>query len=131
MRYWLPDVGSYTAAVNVFALICAPRSIYPPRACARWHPAKAALAFVDGGETRRGGGAMPAGARTPPCLWNAATVELSLRWSARQKSPTCPAVCRWRICVPGLRQVSRRPPKGQSWHGADRQVRGAVMAVLH
>ncbi|MDQ4501395.1 A/G-specific adenine glycosylase [Sinomonas sp. ASV322] len=63
--------------------------------------------------------------------WNAAVMELgALVCTAR--SPRCVAcpvadACAWRAAgEPPPSYV----PKGQAWHGTDRQVRGAVMAVL-
>ena len=48
------------------------------------------------------------------------------------KSPTCQLcpvedLCAW---VAAGKPEADYTPKGQSWHGTDRQVRGAVMAVL-
>ncbi|WP_422934931.1 A/G-specific adenine glycosylase [Sinomonas sp. P47F7] len=63
--------------------------------------------------------------------WNVAVMELgAIVCTAR--SPRCDAcpvadACAWRAAgEPPPRYV----PKGQAWHGTDRQVRGAVMAVL-
>jgi len=63
--------------------------------------------------------------------WNAAVMELgALVCTARApKCADCPVMesCAWRAAgEPPPSYV----PKGQAWHGTDRQVRGAVMAVL-
>ncbi|MEE2570261.1 A/G-specific adenine glycosylase [Pseudarthrobacter sp. J64] len=63
--------------------------------------------------------------------WNAAVMELgAVVCTARApKCADCPvrAECAWRLAgEPPPSYV----PKGQAWHGTDRQVRGAVMAVL-
>ncbi|MFJ3957442.1 A/G-specific adenine glycosylase [Arthrobacter sp. NPDC090010] len=69
--------------------------------------------------------------RAESVTWNAAVMELgALVCTARSpKCQECPVAteCAW------LAAGSPEPeyvPKGQSWHGTDRQVRGAVMAVL-
>lgn len=63
--------------------------------------------------------------------WNASTMELgALVCTAKSpKCEQCPLlqVCRW---VADGRPAPHYVPKGQSWHGTDRQVRGALMAVL-
>jgi A/G-specific adenine glycosylase len=63
--------------------------------------------------------------------WNAAVMELgALVCTARApKCADCPVLehCAWRAAgEPPPSYV----PKGQAWHGTDRQVRGAVMAIL-
>lgn len=63
--------------------------------------------------------------------WNAGVMELgAMVCTARSpKCSICPVAdaCAWRAAgVPPPSYV----PKGQAWHGTDRQVRGAVMAVL-
>lgn len=73
---------------------------------------------------------MPADTPTS-CLWNAATMELGAL-VCTAKSPTCELcpvedLCAW---VAAGKPEADYTPKGQSWHGTDRQVRGAVMAVL-
>ena len=73
---------------------------------------------------------MPADTPTS-CLWNAATMELGAL-VCTAKSPTCQLcpvedLCAW---VAAGKPEAEYTPKGQSWHGTDRQVRGAVMAVL-
>lgn len=63
--------------------------------------------------------------------WNAAVMELgALVCTARApKCTECPvhASCAW-LAAGG--PPPAYIPKGQAWHGTDRQVRGAVMAVL-
>ncbi|MEN3345828.1 MAG: A/G-specific adenine glycosylase [Arthrobacter sp.] len=63
--------------------------------------------------------------------WNASVMELgALVCTARApKCGECPvrASCAWRAAG---EPPPTYTPKGQSWHGTDRQVRGAVMAVL-
>lgn len=63
--------------------------------------------------------------------WNASTMELgALVCTAKSpKCEQCPLLqsCRW---VAEGRPEPHYVPKGQSWHGTDRQVRGALMAVL-
>ncbi|KHL03005.1 HhH-GPD family protein [Sinomonas humi] len=63
--------------------------------------------------------------------WNAGVMELgALVCTARSpKCAACPVAddCAWRAAgQPPPSYV----PKGQAWHGTDRQVRGAVLAVL-
>lgn len=64
-------------------------------------------------------------------IWNAGVMELgALICTARSpKCDACPLVeeCRW---VAEGRPAPTYVPKGQAWHGTDRQVRGAVMATL-
>src|SRR5207247_193284 len=63
--------------------------------------------------------------------WNAAVMELgALVCTARApKCTECPvrASCAW---LAAGEPPPTYTPKGQAWHGTDRQVRGAVMAVL-
>lgn len=63
--------------------------------------------------------------------WNAAVMELgALICTARNpRCGDCPvlAECAW---VRAGRPEPHYVPKGQAWHGTDRQVRGAMMAVL-
>lgn len=63
--------------------------------------------------------------------WNAAVMELgALVCTARApKCGECPvrSSCAW---LAAGEPPPTYTPKGQSWHGTDRQVRGAVMAVL-
>jgi A/G-specific adenine glycosylase len=63
--------------------------------------------------------------------WNASVMELgALVCTARTpKCGQCPvsASCAW---LAAGEPPPTYTPKGQAWHGTDRQVRGAVMAVL-
>lgn len=63
--------------------------------------------------------------------WNASVMELgALVCTARApKCSACPVRerCAWRAAGEPPPSYT---PKGQAWHGTDRQVRGAVMAVL-
>ncbi|MBD7994963.1 A/G-specific adenine glycosylase [Arthrobacter sp. Sa2CUA1] len=63
--------------------------------------------------------------------WNASVMELgALVCTARNPScEDCPVLadCAW---VRAGRPEPHYVPKGQAWHGTDRQVRGAMMAVL-
>ncbi|MDO5493257.1 MAG: A/G-specific adenine glycosylase [Nesterenkonia sp.] len=67
------------------------------------------------------------------CAWNAATMELgALICTARSpQCAVCPAadLCAWRAAGSPPATESQRT-RGQSWKGTDRQVRGAIMAVL-
>ena len=69
--------------------------------------------------------------RAESVTWNAAIMELgALVCTARSpKCEECPvaAECAW---LAAGRPEPEYTPKGQSWHGTDRQVRGAMMAVL-
>ena len=64
-------------------------------------------------------------------LWNAASMELgALICTARSpRCDECPVheLCAW---VANGRPAPHYKPKGQAWEGTDRQVRGAMMAVL-
>ena len=72
-----------------------------------------------------------AGRRRASVRWNAAVMELgALVCTARApKCGDCPvrSSCAW---LAAGEPPPSYTPKGQSWHGTDRQVRGAVMAVL-
>ena len=63
--------------------------------------------------------------------WNISVMELgALVCTARSpKCSQCPvfAHCAW---VAAGQPAPHYTPKGQAWHGTDRQVRGAIMAVL-
>lgn len=63
--------------------------------------------------------------------WNAASMELgALVCTARDaRCGECPveSVCGW---VAAGKPAADYVPRGQAWHGTDRQVRGRVMAVL-
>jgi len=69
--------------------------------------------------------------RAESVTWNAAVMELgALVCTARSpRCEECPVSpeCAW---LAAGRPDPEYTPKGQSWHGTDRQVRGAMMAVL-
>ncbi|WP_428985736.1 A/G-specific adenine glycosylase [Sinomonas terricola] len=130
----LPGVGGYTAAA-VAAFAFGRRAAVVDTNIRRVH------ARLVGGEAlpapsltadeRRLAGELLPDDDAASVRWNAAVMELgALVCTAR--SPRCDAcpvagACAWRAAgEPPPSYV----PKGQAWHGTDRQVRGAVMAVL-
>lgn len=130
----LPGVGSYTAAaISVFAFGLRAtvidtniRRVHARAVSGKALPSRSLTAA----ETRLAEALMPADTPTS-CLWNAATMELGAL-ICTAKSPTCQLcpvedLCAW---VAAGKPEADYTPKGQSWHGTDRQVRGAVMAVL-
>ena len=130
----LPGVGSYTAAaISVFAFGLREtvidtniRRVHARAVSGKALPSRSLTAA----ETRLAEALMPADTPTS-CLWNAATMELGAL-VCTAKSPTCQLcpvedLCAW---VAAGRPEAEYTPKGQAWHGTDRQVRGAVMAVL-
>ncbi|MCG2624250.1 A/G-specific adenine glycosylase [Arthrobacter sp. I2-34] len=129
----LPGVGTYTAAAIASFAFDAPETVVDTnvrRVHARLVGGEALPApSLTAGEMRRAQALMPdpAGART----WNAGVMELgALVCTARSpKCGQCPVLdaCAW---VAAGRPEPRYVPKGQAWAGTDRQVRGAMMAVL-
>ena len=130
----LPGVGSYTAAaISVFAFGLRAtvidtniRRVHARAVSGKALPSRSLTAA----ETRLAEALMPADTPTS-CLWNAATMELGAL-VCTAKSPTCELcpvedLCAW---VAAGKPEADYTPKGQSWHGTDRQVRGAIMAVL-
>ena len=130
----LPGVGSYTAAaISVFAFGLRAtvidtniRRVHARAVSGKALPSRSLTAA----ETRLAEALMPTDTPTS-CLWNAATMELGAL-VCTAKSPTCELcpvedLCAW---VAAGKPEADYTPKGQSWHGTDRQVRGAVMAVL-
>ena len=130
----LPGVGSYTAAA-VAAFAFGRRETVVDTNIRRVHarlvlgsalPAQALTAA----EMRLAADLLPeeAGASV---RWNASVMELgALVCTARTpKCGQCPvsASCAW---LAAGEPPPTYTPKGQAWHGTDRQVRGAVMAVL-
>jgi A/G-specific adenine glycosylase len=130
----LPGVGSYTAAaVAAFAfgkretvvdtnirrvharLVCGAALPSPALTAAEMRLAEQLLPSDDDASVR----------------WNASVMELgALICTARSpKCNDCPVrdSCEW---LAAGEPPPSYIPKGQSWHGTDRQVRGAVMAVL-
>ncbi|MDO5366948.1 A/G-specific adenine glycosylase [Kocuria sp.] len=130
----LPGIGSYTAAaVAVFAfgqrhtvVDTNIRRVHARLFGAKALPAKSLTAA----ETRLADRLMPKDTELS-VKWNQSVMELgALVCTAR--SPTCHECpvfeqCAW---IAAGRPEPDYVPKGQSWHGTDRQVRGAMMAVL-
>ncbi|WP_331457463.1 A/G-specific adenine glycosylase [Arthrobacter sp. EPSL27] len=130
----LPGVGSYTAAA-VAAFAFGRRETVVDTNIRRVHArlfSGAALPSpaLTAAEMRLAAESLPAGPG-PSVRWNAAVMELgALVCTARSpKCRECPvsASCAW---LAAGEPPPTYTPKGQSWHGTDRQVRGAVMAVL-
>lgn len=130
----LPGVGSYTAAA-VAAFAFGRRETVVDTNIRRVHarlfsgsalPAQS----LNAAEMRLAAEALPDGA-DPSVRWNAAVMELgALVCTARSpKCGECPVStsCAW---LAAGEPAPTYTPKGQSWHGTDRQVRGAVLAVL-
>ncbi|WP_026541662.1 A/G-specific adenine glycosylase [Paenarthrobacter nicotinovorans] len=130
----LPGVGSYTAAA-VAAFAFGQRETVVDTNIRRVHarlvlgnalPAPALTAA----EMRLAESLLPAGQELS-VRWNASVMELGAM-VCTARSPKC-ADCPVRSSCAWLAAGEPPPsytPKGQSWHGTDRQVRGAVMAVL-
>lgn len=130
----LPGVGSYTAAA-VAAFAFGRRETVVDTNIRRVHarlflgaalPSQALTAA----EMRLAAELLPDDAGTS-VRWNASVMELgALVCTARApKCSVCPVRerCAWRAAG---KPPPSYTPKGQAWHGTDRQVRGAVMAVL-
>jgi A/G-specific adenine glycosylase len=130
----LPGVGSYTAAA-VAAFAFGRRETVVDTNIRRVHarlfsgaalPAPALTAA----EMRLAAELLPSDAGSS-VRWNASVMELgALVCTARApKCPACPVRdrCAW---LAAGEPPPAYTPKGQSWHGTDRQVRGGVMAVL-
>lgn len=130
----LPGVGSYTAAA-VAAFAFGRRETVVDTNIRRVHarlvsgvalPSPALTAA----EMRLAAELLPDDAGTS-VRWNAAVMELGAM-VCTARAPKC-AVCPVRGSCAWLAAGEPPPsyvPKGQAWHGTDRQVRGAVMAVL-
>lgn len=130
----LPGVGSYTAAA-VAAFAFGRRETVVDTNIRRVHArlvSGVALPSpsLNAAEMRLAAALLPDDAGTS-VRWNAAVMELgALVCTAR--APKC-AACPVRGSCAWLAAGEPPPsyvPKGQAWHGTDRQVRGAVMAVL-
>jgi len=130
----LPGVGSYTAAA-VAAFAFGKRETVVDTNIRRVHarlvtgaalPAPALTA----GEMRLAAQLLPDDGAAS-VRWNAAVMELgALVCTARApKCGECPVrgACAW---LAAGEPPPTYTPKGQAWHGTDRQVRGAVLAVL-
>ncbi|NKE10353.1 MULTISPECIES: Fe-S cluster assembly protein HesB [Kocuria] len=130
----LPGVGSYTAAaVAVFAF--GDRQTVIDTNIRRVHARVISGVALRGksltaAETRLAERLMPKD-RALSVRWNQAVMELgALICTARSpKCAECPvaADCAWLAAGSPPPEMA---PRGQAWHGTDRQVRGAVMAVL-
>ncbi|MEC5191210.1 A/G-specific adenine glycosylase [Arthrobacter sp. MP_M7] len=130
----LPGVGSYTAAA-VAAFAFGRRETVVDTNIRRVHArlfSGAALPTqaLTAAEMRLAAQALPVDAGRS-VRWNAAVMELgAMVCTARSpKCGQCPVTssCAWRAAG---EPPPTYTPKGQSWHGTDRQVRGAVLAVL-
>ncbi|MFD1858976.1 A/G-specific adenine glycosylase [Aeromicrobium camelliae] len=127
----LPGVGDYTAAAiasfaygrRVLVLDTNVRRVFTRVVRGEQYPTRS----VTAAERRLGQELMPADRADE---WAAATMELgALVCTARApRCAACPIAdrCAWRAA--GYPQGEQ--PKGQTWHGTDRQVRGRLMAVL-
>lgn len=130
----LPGVGSYTAAaISVFAfgrretvIDTNVRRVQGRLVSGRALPGKSLTAA----ETRLAQAMMPAD-DDAAVLWNVAVMELgALVCTARApRCEQCPVRddCAW---LAAGRPEPEVAPRGQAWHGTDRQARGAIMAVL-
>ena len=130
----LPGIGSYTAAaVAVFAfgqrytvVDTNIRRVHARLFSGKALPSKTLTAA----ETRLADQLMPEDIAESG-KWNQSVMELgALVCTARSpKCDECPVFdeCAW---IAAGRPEPDYVPKGQSWHGTDRQVRGAIMAVL-
>lgn len=130
----LPGVGSYTAAA-IAAFAFGARETVVDTNIRRVHarlvgghalPEPALTAA----ETKLAERLLPSD-RTTSVRWNAAVMELgAVVCTARApKCESCPVLhhCAW---VGAGRPEPSYVPRGQSWAGTDRQVRGAILAVL-
>lgn len=130
----LPGVGSYTAAaISVFAfgrratvIDTNIRRVHARLISGKALPSKALTAA----ETRLAEALMPEDL-TESNLWNVSVMELGAL-ICTAKSPSCeqcPVLdrCAW---VAAGKPEADYQPKGQAWAGTDRQLRGAMLAVL-
>lgn len=130
----LPGVGTYTAAaVAVFAfgdrrtvVDTNIRRVHARAVSGRGLPSRSLTAA----EARLADELMPADDDLA-VAWNQAVMELgALVCTARTpRCAACPLLgaCAW---VAAGRPAPEETPRGQAWHGTDRQVRGALLAVL-
>lgn len=135
----LPGIGAYTAAA-VASFACGRRTtvldVNIRRVLARVfdghaHP-KGALTKS---ETAWAAQFVPAdGSDACHVAWNAGVMELgALVCTSRNPAcEVCPLAeqCRWLAAGRPAGDDPARKPKTQAWHGTDRQLRGAIMAVL-
>lgn len=134
----LPGVGGYTAAAISCFAFGIPETVIDTnirRVHARLIRGRALPEpSHTAGETRLAAELMPPvdhDGGNLACTWNAAVMELgALVCTARSpRCRECPVFssCAW---VAAGRPAPHYVPKGQAWAGTDRQVRGAMMAVL-
>ena len=131
----LPGVGAYTAAaVACFAF--GARTTVVDTNVRRVHArvvggSAQAAPTLTRAETALASALLP-GEPERACTWNVAVMELgALVCTARApRCGECPVAdrCAWRLA--GRPAYQGPPRRGQSWHGTDRQVRGALLAVL-
>ncbi|WP_286961162.1 A/G-specific adenine glycosylase [Arsenicicoccus sp. UBA7492] len=131
----LPGVGTYTAAaVACFAhgerTVVVDTNVRRVEARAVTGAALPAAALTRA-ETALAATLVPADPAVAR-VWNVAVMELgALVCTARSpRCPDCPVahLCAWRLA--GSPAYDGPPRKGQAWEGTDRQVRGAMLAVL-
>lgn len=130
----LPGVGSYTAAA-IFVFAFGQRATVIDtnirRVQARLISGKALPSrSLTAAETRLAESLLPDDL-ADSCLWNVAVMELGAL-VCTAKSPTCGACpvadsCAW---LAAGQPEADYVPKGQAWAGTDRQLRGAMMALL-
>jgi A/G-specific adenine glycosylase len=130
----LPGIGSYTAAAVACFAYGRPevvvdtniRRVHARLVSGRALPEKSLTAA----ETALARDLMPADP-VEACRWNASVMELgALVCTARSpKCGDCPVadLCAWRAA--GM-PAPHYTPTGQAWAGTDRQLRGAIMALL-
>lgn len=134
----LPGVGSYTAAAIACFAFGIPETVVDTNIRRVHARLVSGRALPEPGHTAAE--ARLAAELMPPaghdggelgCAWNAAVMELgALVCTARSpRCGECPvaAACAW---VAAGKPEPHYIPKGQAWAGTDRQVRGAMMAVL-
>ncbi|MCT1834587.1 A/G-specific adenine glycosylase [Kocuria palustris] len=130
----LPGIGAYTAAaVSAFAfgerqcvIDTNIRRVHARLFSGKGLPSRSLTAA----ETRLARSLLPE-QRAASVVWNQSVMELgALICTARSpRCGQCPVqdLCAW---IAAGRPEPEEAPRGQSWKGTDRQVRGAVMAVL-
>lgn len=130
----LPGVGTYTAAAIAAFAFGRRETVVDTnirRVHARLFSAQALPApSLTAAETRLAKALLPMD-EADSAAWNAAVMELgAVICTARSpKCGDCPVreLCAWQAAG---RPDAERVPTGQAWAGTDRQVRGAMMAVL-
>ena len=130
----LPGVGAYTAAA-ITAFAFGRRATVIDTNIRRVH-ARAVMGkalphkHLNVAETTLAEELMPQNTAVS-CVWNASVMELGALVCVA-KNPRCEQcpledICAW---VKAGKPQAEYTPTGQSWHGTDRQLRGAMMAVL-